>query len=262
MLQVKNLYYWHNVENSLLNGVDLTLKQGELLTILGANGRGKSTLLNCLAGLLAPKSGQILLQNENLASLSSKQIAQKIAYVSQQSPQTYQYQVRDYVVLGRAAHLGMFDKPSESDFELVDQALDKLGIRHFAEKIYMQMSGGEKQLVNLARILVQQPQLILFDEPTSALDYGNVFKTLSLIKELSLQGFTIVMTTHNPDHPILLHSSLPNSRVAILNEHGRLQTGFAPEIITQENLTALYHTDLRLLEVPELQRQICAITHL
>ncbi|BCL67703.1 iron ABC transporter ATP-binding protein [Haemophilus haemolyticus] len=262
MLQVKNLYYWHNVENSLLNGVDLTLKQGELLTILGANGRGKSTLLNCLAGLLAPKSGQILLQNENLASLSSKQIAQKIAYVSQQSLQTYQYKVRDYVVLGRAAHLGMFDKPSETDFELVDQALDKLGIRHFAEKIYMQMSGGEKQLVNLARILVQQPQLILFDEPTSALDYGNVFKTLSLIKELSLQGFTIVMTTHNPDHPMLLHSSLPNSRVAILNEHGRLQTGSAPEIITQENLTALYHTDLRLLEVPELQRQICAITHL
>lgn len=262
MLQVKNLYYWHNVENSLLNGVDLTLKQGELLTILGANGRGKSTLLNCLAGLLAPKSGQILLQNENLASLSSKQIAQKIAYVSQQSPQTYQYKVRDYVVLGRAAHLGMFDKPSETDFELVDQALDKLGIRHFTEKIYMQMSGGEKQLVNLARILVQQPQLILFDEPTSALDYGNVFKTLSLIKELSLQGFTIVMTTHNPDHPMLLHSSLPNSRVAILNEHGQLQTGFAPEIITQENLTALYHTDLRLLEVPELQRQICAITHL
>ncbi len=262
MLQVKNLYYWHNVENSLLNGVDLTLKQGELLTILGANGRGKSTLLNCLAGLLAPKSGQILLQNENLASLSSKQIAQKIAYVSQQSPQTYQYKVQDYVVLGRAAHLGMFDKPSESDFELVDQALNKLGIRHFAEKIYMQISGGEKQLVNLARILVQQPQLILFDEPTSALDYGNVFKTLSLIKELSLQGFTIVMTTHNPDHPMLLHSSLPNSRVAILNEHGRLQTGSAPEIITQENLTALYHTDLRLLEVPELQRQICAITHL
>ncbi len=262
MLQVNNLYYWHNVENSLLNGVNLTLKQGELLTILGANGRGKSTLLNCLAGLLAPKSGQILLQNENLASLSSKQIAQKIAYVSQQSPQTYQYKVRDYVVLGRAAHLRMFDKPSETDFELVDQALNKLGIRHFAEKIYMQMSGGEKQLVNLARILVQQPQLILFDEPTSALDYGNVFKTLSLIKELSLQGFTIVMTTHNPDHPMLLHSSLPNSRVAILNEHGRLQTGSAPEIITQENLTALYHTDLRLLEVPELQRQICAITHL
>ena len=145
---------------------------------------------------------------------------------------------------------------------LVDEALNKLGISHFADRIYMQMSGGEKQLVNLARILVQQPQLILFDEPTSALDYGNVFKTLSLIKELSLQGFTIIMTTHNPDHPMLLHSALPHSRVTILNEHGKLQTGLAPEIITEANLKALYQTDLRLVDVPALQRQICAITHL
>ncbi|WP_314722822.1 iron chelate uptake ABC transporter family permease subunit [Haemophilus pittmaniae] len=96
----------------------------------------------------------------------------------------------------------------------------------------------------------------------AALDYGNVFKTLSLIKELSLQGFTIVMTTHNPDHPMLLHSALPHSRVSILNEHGKLQTGSAPEIITEANLKALYQTDLRLVDVPALQRQICAITHL
>ena len=262
MLQIQNLHFWHNVERPLLNGIELQIEQGELLTILGANGRGKSTLLNCIAGLLSPKSGQILLENQPLNRLTSKQIAQKIAYVSQHSPQTYQYKVRDYVVLGRAAHLGVFDKPSEVDFSLVDHALEKLGIRHFADKIYMQMSGGEKQLVNLARILVQQPQLILFDEPTSALDYGNVFKTLTLIKELSLQGFSIVMTTHNPDHPMLLHRSLPHSRVAILNEQGKLQTGTALEIITQENLTALYHTDLRLIAVPELQLEICAITHL
>ena len=203
-----------------------------------------------------------MLDNCKLSDMSSKQIAQKIAYVSQHSPQTYQYRVRDYVVLGRAAHLGVLDKPNEADFALVDEALNKLGISHFADRIYMQMSGGEKQLVNLARILVQQPQLILFDEPTSALDYGNVFKTLSLIKELSLQGFTIIMTTHNPDHPMLLHSALPHSRVSILNEHGKLQTGLTPEIITEANLKALYQTNLRLVDVPALQRQICAITHL
>ena len=96
MLKIDNLYYWHNVEHSLLNGIDLTLQKGELLTILGANGRGKSTLLNCIAGLLKPKSGQILLDNCKLSEMSSKQIAQKIAYVSQHSPQTYQYRVRDY----------------------------------------------------------------------------------------------------------------------------------------------------------------------
>lgn len=262
MLHIDNLYFGYSSQHSLLNGIHLTLQQGELLTVLGANGRGKSTLLNCMAGLLKPKCGEILLDNIPLTQLSPKQIAQKIAYVSQQSPQTYQYKVIDYVVLGRAAHLGLFDKPDEADFALAENALDKLGMANFADKIYMQLSGGEKQLVNLARILVQQPQLILFDEPTSALDYGNVFKTLSLIKDLSLQGFTIVMTTHNPDHPMLLHACLPHSRVAILNGQGRLQVGSAPAIITQENLTALYHTDLRLIDVPQLKRQICAIATL
>ncbi|OOF59203.1 ABC transporter ATP-binding protein [Rodentibacter myodis] len=262
MLQIQNLHFEYSPKHPLINGVNLQLQQGQLLTILGANGCGKSTLLNCIAGLLTPKCGQILLENQPLYNLTSKQIAQKIAYVSQYSPQTYQYKVRDYVVLGRAAHLGVFDKPDETDFALVDQALDKLGISHFADKVYMQMSGGEKQLVNLARILVQQPKLILFDEPTSMLDYANVFKTLTLIKSLSQLGFSVVMTTHNPDYPMLLHNALPHSCVAILNEQGKLQSGSAPDILTQENLTALYHTDLRVINVPELQRQICAITHL
>ena len=165
-------------------------------------------------------------------------------------------------MLGRAAHLGLFGKPSEEDYHLAEQALAQLGISHFADKIYMQMSGGEKQLVNLAKILVQQPQLILFDEPTSALDYGNVFKTLSLIKNLSHQQFSIIMTTHNPDHPMLLHDVIPNSKVAILNTQGKLHCGFTEDILTEDNLRELYQTDLRLIDIPELGRKICAITHI
>lgn len=165
-------------------------------------------------------------------------------------------------MLGRAAHLGLFGKPQAEDYHLAEQALDQLGIRHFADKIYMQMSGGEKQLVNLAKILVQQLQLILFDEPTSALDYGNVFKTLSLIKSLSQQQFSIIMTTHNPDHPMLLSEVIPDSKVAILNQSGKLDCGFTETILTENNLRELYQTDLRLIEVPELQSKICAITHI
>lgn len=262
MLKIEQLYFHHQRNRPLLNGIDLELKKGELLTILGANGRGKSTLLNCIAGLLKPASGQILLENCNINQLSAKQIARQVAYVSQHSPQTYQYKVLDYVVLGRAAHLGLFGKPQAEDYHLAEQALEQLGIRHFADKIYMQMSGGEKQLVNLAKILVQQPQLILFDEPTSALDYGNVFKTLSLIKSLSQQQFSIMMTTHNPDHPMLLSEVTPHSKVAILNQAGKLDCGFTEAILTEDNLRELYQTDLRLIEVPELQRKICAITHI
>ena len=257
MLKINQLYFQHQRHIPLLNGIDLTLPKGELMTILGANGRGKSTLLNCIAGLLTPQQGEIYLNNAEIKTLSGKQIARQVAYVSQYSPQTYQYKVLDYVVLGRAAHLGLFGKPSEEDYHLAEQALAQLGISHFTDKIYMQMSGGEKQLVNLAKILVQQPQLILFDEPTSALDYGNVFKTLSLIKNLSHQQFSIIMTTHNPDHPMLLHDVIPNSKVAILNTQGKLHCGF-----TEDNLRELYQTDLRLIEVPELGRKICAITHI
>ncbi len=262
MLKINQLYFQHHRNIQLLNGIDLELKAGELLTILGANGTGKSTLLNCIAGLLKPKCGEIFLQNKEIKQLSAKQIARQVAYVSQHSPQTYQYKVLDYVVLGRAAHLGLFGKPREEDYHLAERALAQLGIRHFADKIYMQMSGGEKQLVNLAKILVQQPQLILFDEPTSALDYGNVFKTLSLIKDLSHQQFSIIMTTHNPDHPMLLNEVIPNSKVAILTKSGKLHCGFTEEILTEDNLRELYQTDLRLIDMPELQRKICAITHI
>ncbi|MDU8924373.1 ABC transporter ATP-binding protein [Pasteurellaceae bacterium LIM206] len=258
MLTIKNLYFQHN-ENPLLNDIDLQLDKGDLLTILGGNGRGKSTLLNCIAGLLKPKSGEILLNGRNLQTLSPQDIAKQIAYVSQQSPETYQYEVRDYVVLGRAAHVGIFGKPQKADYQAVEQALEKLGIAELNRRIYMHLSGGQKQLVNIAKILVQQPELILFDEPTSALDYGNVFKTLTLIKELSEQHFSIIMTTHNPDHPMLLYSKLPHSKVAILNSRGKLEVGRADEIITEANLNALYQTELKLVYVNELGRRICGI---
>lgn len=261
ILEITNLHYQyaqgeHN-QRTILNGVNLTLQSGELLTLLGRNGAGKSTLLNCIAGLSPAKCGQIRLNSIKLEQLSHKQIAQQIAYVSQLSPQTYQYTVRDYVVLGRAAHLGLFDKPTAQDFDLVDQALNRLDILPLTNHIYMHLSGGEKQLVNIARTLVQQPRLILFDEPTSALDYGNVFKILQLIKTLSEQGFSIIVTTHNPEHAILL-----DSRVAILTQQGQLQVGDVEQIITEPNLQALYQLDLSLIHVAELQRNICAIKHL
>ena len=261
MLRVENLSYGYG-KTPLLREVSLALDKGGLLTILGGNGAGKSTLLNCIAGVITPHSGRVLLDGTPLAELTPKRIAQKIAYVSQSAPQTYHYTVRDYIVLGRAAHLGMFTKPSAADYALADAAMERLNIGKLADKTYMYASGGEKQLANIAKILVQQPQIILFDEPTSALDYGNVFKTLRLVCELSAQGFAIIMTTHNPDHPLLLAERLPESRVAILDRSGHLQSGSVAAMITGEKLQALYQTDLQLVDVPALQRKVCAIRHL
>lgn len=263
MLHIHQLKYrYPGRQEPLLENVSLRLGQGALLTILGANGAGKSTLLNCMAGLIRPQSGSITLNGRDLSTLSAREIAATIAYVSQHAPQTYQYSVLDYVLLGRAAKIGVFGRPGRHDYELAEQALARLGIAHFAGKNYTRLSGGEKQLVNIAKALAQEPQLILFDEPTAALDYGNVFRTLSLVAALAEQGYTVVMTSHNPDHPMLLASRLPASQVALLNRQGSLHSGSAEDIITEAALADLYHTDLCLADVPQLRRKICAIRQL
>ena len=135
---------------------------------------------------------------------------------------------------------------------MVDDAMARLGITHLAKKPYTQISGGERQLVNVCRAIVQQPRVILFDEPTSALDYGNQIKVLRMVKGLREQGYAIIMTTHNPDHPILL-----GGRVAILDRAGRLSCGSVEKLMTEERLSALYDVDLRVLRIDELGSDAC-----
>ncbi|WP_234404481.1 ABC transporter ATP-binding protein [Neisseria elongata] len=261
MLDIGNLYYSYR-NRLVLNGIDLKLDKGELLTLLGRNGAGKSTLLNCIAGLLKPQSGRIMLDGKPLQSMSARQIAKITAYVAQYPPQTYRYTMLEYAVLGCAARLGMMQKPETADYERAGRALDVLGIAHLADHIYMDASGGEKQLANIAKVLVQEPQLILFDEPTSALDYGNAAKALRLIADLSEQGYTVVMTTHNPEHPLLLHGRCPDSQTAILDDTGHLRAGNTAEIVNEENLRQLYQVDLKLVDVPGRQHKACTITGL
>lgn len=261
MLDIGNLYYAYR-NRSVLNGIDLKLDKGGLLTLLGRNGAGKSTLLNCIAGLLKPQSGRIMLDGRPVQDMSARQMAKITAYVPQYPPQTYRYTMLEYTVLGRAARLGMMQKPDAADYERARQALDVLGIARLADHIYMDASGGERQLANIAKALVQEPQLILFDEPTSALDYGNAAKTLRLIADLSEQGYTVVMTTHNPEHPLLLHGRRPNSQTAILDGSGHLKAGNTAEIVNEENLRQLYQVGLKLVDVPGQRHKACTLSGL
>lgn len=261
MLDISNLYYAYR-NRLVLNGINLTLDKGGLLTLLGRNGAGKSTLINCIAGLLKPQRGRIMLDGKSVQSMSARQMAKITAYVPQYSPQTYRYTMLEYAVLGCAARLGIMQKPEAADYERAVQALEVLGIAHLADHIYMDASGGEKQLANIAKVLVQEPQLILFDEPTSALDYGNAAKTLRLIADLSERGYTVVMTTHNPEHPLLLYGRCPNSQTAILDGAGHLKAGDTAEIVNEENLCRLYQVDLTLVDVPGSQHKACTLTGL
>ncbi len=148
MLDISNLYYAYR-NRLVLNGINLTLDKGGLLTLLGRNGAGKSTLLNCIAGLLKPQRGRIMLDGKSVQSMSARQMAKITAYVPQYSPQTYRYTMLEYAVLGCAARLGIMQKPEAADYERAVQALEVLGIAHLADHIYMDASGGEKQLANI-----------------------------------------------------------------------------------------------------------------
>ncbi len=257
ILEADNVSFSYGDGRLVLDDVSICIAPGEMLTLLGPNGAGKSTLLNCLVGALVPQQGRVLLADEDVSRMMPRDVAKVVAYVPQTSIPTYGYQVRNYIAMGRAPHKGMFQHPDADDFALVDEAMESLGITHLARKPYTQISGGERQLVNVCRAIVQKPKVILFDEPTSALDYGNQIKVLRMVKHLREQGYAIIMTTHNPDHPILL-----GGRVAILDRDGHLVSGGVGKLMTEDRLSELYGIDLRVLRIDELDRNACLPTNL
>ena len=154
--------------------------------------------------------------------------------------------------MGRAPHLGLFQTPGRKEYEVADATLESLGIAHLADKLYSRISGGERQQVRIARVLVQTPGVILMDEPTNHLDYGNQIKILKLVADLSERGITVVLTTHMPEHPILL-----DGMVGILDGKGGFCMGSVAEIISESALREIYRVDLRLVNIEELGRLVC-----
>lgn len=252
LIQCDNINFSYDGKRQILDNVSFSIEKGQLVTLLGPNGVGKSTLLNCITGLLKPQGGKVLLDGKDIFSLSRKSIARKVAYVPQKNSVPFDYLVKEFVVMGRTAHLGILTTPSDHDYKLVDAALLKLGITDLAERQINELSGGEQQKACIARALVQEPALVILDEPTAALDYGNQIKVLNLIKELLGLGFAVIQTTHNPDHCLML-----GGHVAILDKQGILETGDCYKVLTEERLKRVYNTDLRLAYVDDVKRITC-----
>lgn len=253
LLEVENISFRYPTGVSdVFNGVSLTLDEGEVLSILGPNGAGKSTLLDCIANLQTPASGMIRLMGRDIRDMKPPEFAGLLGYVPQIHTPAFGYTVLDFVTMGRAPKIGMFQKPGKKDLQLAYDSLNKIGISHLAHKPYTEISGGERQQATIARVLCQQPKVILFDEPTAHLDYGNQHRILRLICRMADAGYAVVITTHNPDHALLLHG-----RVAILDNAGKLWFGDSDEIMTEEQLRDLYCVRLRLLDIPEVKRTVC-----
>jgi iron complex transport system ATP-binding protein len=216
-------------------GVSLALGAGEVVALLGPNGGGKTTLLKTLLGLLPAQGGALALQGRPLADWPLPERARLLGYVPQGQASTFGYSARQMVLMGRTAHLGLLARPGARDHAVADEALARLGIAHLAERSVHRMSGGERQLVLIARALAQQPRAVLLDEPTASLDFGNQGLVMAAIGTLAQQGLGVLFSTHDPNQ------ALRCAHRALLLREGRvLAQGPVAAVVTADRLRALY----------------------
>lgn len=233
-LAANNLAFGYG-QRRIGSGVTLELNAGEVLCLLGPNGSGKTTLFKTLLGLLLPQEGAVLIDGRDIRALARDAIARQISYVPQAHSAFFPYTVREVVLMGRTAHLGLFAAPSVRDYAAAFTAIQRMGIAHLADAIYTQISGGERQLALIARALAQDARIVIMDEPTANLDFGNQVRVLERIRALAGEGIGVLLSTHDPDHVFLCAD-----RVAMLHQ-GELVACGEPEVeITGQRLKQLY----------------------
>ncbi|WP_132255869.1 ABC transporter ATP-binding protein [Methylobacterium segetis] len=216
-------------------GVGFAVFPGEVLCLLGPNGCGKTTLFKTLLGLLPARAGRVLVEGESVARWPRARLARTIAYVPQAHAALFPFSVREVVLMGRASRMRPFASPGRADHAAAEAALAALGIGHLAERVYTEISGGERQLALIARALAGEPRLLVMDEPTASLDFGNQARVLGQIRRLSARGLGVVLSTHDPGHAFLCAD-----RVALLREGALAGLGAPAEILTPESLERLY----------------------
>lgn len=248
MLAVENVVCGYHPGQPVIGPLSFQVKKGEIVCILGPNGVGKTTLFKTVLGILKPLDGRILLKGRDTTTYSIKEFARTAAYVPQGHIPPFPYDVLDVVVMGCNPNMNEFSSPRESDFRMARQMLDRMGISHLANRDYTELSGGERQMVMIARALAQDTELLVMDEPTSHLDYGNETRVLAQVKRLSGLGYTIIMITHVPGHAFLCAD-----QVVALGRDGFFAAGQPEDVLTEENLSLLYGVDVQLAEV-ELKR--------
>ncbi|MCX6056077.1 MAG: ABC transporter ATP-binding protein [Chloroflexi bacterium] len=230
--------------NSILEAVSFEIHPQTITVILGPNGAGKTTLLHLLLGLRKPHSGTILLEDLPLVNYSRRELSQWMGLVPQSEHVPFEYSVLEFVLLGRAPYLGPLELPGSEDIQIAKNALLQVGIQDLEKRPIPALSGGEHQLVLIARALAQQPKILLLDEPTSHLDLSNRNKTLKILNQLRLAGSTIIFTTHDPEAASLIADNLVLMRLGKV-----LHTGSIDLTFTSEKLSETYGTPIDVIRM-------------
>ncbi len=241
MMEIKRISYRYKGCPEVIRDVSFTMEPGQFLAILGNNGVGKSTLLKCFNHILKPDAGEVLLDGENLLTQSSREVAKKVAFVSQSVPNT-QMTVHDVVMLGRRPYMKWGF--TEADHAIVHDAMHRLDVETMRGRFLNQLSGGEKQKVMLARALAQQPKVLLLDEPTSALDVQNQYQVLKLVRDICHKDNMIAAVVIHD-----LNLALRFCDRFLLMKNGQVYRHGDRSILDSTALRDVYGVDAKIVEI-------------
>jgi len=235
LLTFRSVTFGYNRGRAALSQLSLDIPTGSVTAVLGPNGAGKTTLLHLMLGWLKPQSGQILLNGTPLSEYSPRVKSQWLGLVPQSERIPFEYSVLEFVLFGRTPYLHPLEMPSQADYQVALEVLRQVGIADLRARSLTTLSGGEKQLVLVARALAQRPRILLMDEPSNHLDLANKSRLLRLMKELQAAGVTLLLTTHEPEMATAVATHV------VLMSQGRLfQSGPVEQVFTSENLSAAY----------------------
>jgi len=245
MFEVKNGSFAYKTGRMILENISMKLEQGEILSVLGPNGIGKTTLLKCMLGFLKWQSGESYLNGKDLEEIPERELWKQIAYVPQAKNSSFSFSVFDMVLIGRNPHIPIYQQPGKKDIEITKQALETVGIYHMKDRLCGQLSGGELQLVLIARALATEPQLIILDEPETGLDLKNQMVVLNMIKDLVRKNnYSAIINTHYPIHALDL-----SDKTITLSKEGEFYFGKSEDIIDVQNMRKVFGVNVWIDEV-------------
>lgn len=241
MFELKHAYFSYDKKKPLIQDVSFKVEKGEILAILGPNGAGKTTLLKCILGLNKMQKGECLLEEKPIESYGLK-LWQEIGYVPQAKNYNASFLVEDMILLGRNIHIGTMKQPKASDYQLVYEKMEYLGISKLKGKTCNRISGGELQMVLLARTLVSNPKMLVLDEPESNLDYYNQLTVLETMQKLAKQGLTCIFNTHYPDHALKIADK------SLMMKNGKT-VSFGQGVINEQNMKEVFDVNTHISNI-------------
>lgn len=250
-LEVRDAHCGYETDKPLQRYVNFSAQSGEVCCVLGPNGCGKSTVFKSIIGSIPLLGGKVLIDGDDVSKWDAKRLANTVAYVSQSHRSPFPYLVKDVVMMGRINKVSGTSQPTSQDYYIVENAMADMGISELRDMPYTDISGGQLQMVMIARALAQEPKLLVLDEPTAALDYGNVVRVINQVRGLADKGYCVLMTTHSPDHAFMCESN-----VVLLQKDEAMKFGRAVDIITEKNMKQAYGVNVKIVEFVDTKGKI------